>query len=72
MYQEDLDYIPSRKSIGEFKLIKLPRGDEKSHTEFQAVNHYGRAKPRGWSQNVDANAEHQKKEEKLLKTELEE
>ena len=25
---EELDYTPCKKCIGEFKLIKLPRGDE--------------------------------------------
>lgn len=69
---EELDYVPCRKAIGEFNLIKLPRGDEFSHTEFKAINTYGRAKQRGWQAKPDPQEEHSKKEEKLLATPVEE
>lgn len=54
------------KHIGEFKLERLPRGDENSHLDFKAVNLYTQRKAGKQPSKEQLEQEYKAKEAKLL------
>ena len=71
MRQDDLDWKPTRKHISEYKVTRLPRGDEESHTTFTPIKFQKPAPQRGPKRKSDEDVlkeqveNYKKKEAKL-------